>query len=153
MPPDQGPQRRASLLRRLLCLCAALLLLGLSWWLISGGIRNLAHARTFGQQAETAIQLASGGLAIAVVITRFWRQVARRPLRIAWAATLMGMAGLSALVWGPPQPHVALLFAVVALLIAWGLLWALGPPRGSLAGAARGAAVATPGSPLTEGHP
>ena len=135
---------------------AALLLLGLSWWLISGGIRNLTHARTFGQQVETAIQLASGGLAIAVVVTRFWRRAAGRAIRIAWAATLMGMAGLSALVWGPPQPQVALLFAVVALLIASGLIWALGPPRGSrpAAGpAGPGPADEPPRSQPTEGHP
>ena len=41
---------------------------------------------------------------------------------MALAATV----GLSALVWGPPFPLVALLFVAVALLLAWGLLWALG---------------------------
>ncbi len=55
-----------------------------------------------------------------------WRPLAR-PVRLAWAITLAGFVGLSALVWGPPQPHVALLFVVIALLLAWVLIWALGP--------------------------
>ena len=120
-----------SVARRLLCLGAALLLLALGWWVISGGVRNLLQATTLGQQLETGIQLGCGLLCVATVVTRFrWRLLAR-PIRIAWAGTLSGFAGLSALVWGPPQPHIALLFVVVALLVAWAILWALGPRGGS----------------------
>jgi hypothetical protein len=111
---------RASVVRLLLCLCATLLLLGLGWWTISGELRNLHQTRTIGQQVETAIQLVCGLLCIAAVVTRFrWRPLFR-PLRIAWLVTLTAWVALSALVWGPPMPHVALLFAVVALLMACG---------------------------------
>jgi hypothetical protein len=76
---------------------------------------------------ETAIQLACGLLCIAAVVTRFrWRRLSR-PARIAWLVTWAVWVGLAALVWGPPMPHIALLFAVVALLVAWAILWVLGP--------------------------
>jgi hypothetical protein len=116
-----------SVVRRLLCVCAALLLLALAWWTISGGLRDVPQARTIGQQVETAIRLACGLLSVAVVVTRFrWRPLGR-PVRIAWVVTLAATVGLSALVWGPPFPLVALLFVVVALLVAWAIIWALGP--------------------------
>jgi hypothetical protein len=130
LPPSmrmKRSRRRPPLARLLLCLCATLLLLGLGWWTISGGLRNLHQTRTIGQQVETAIQLVCGLLCIAAVVTRFrWRPLFR-PVRIAWLVTLTAWVALSALVWGPPMPHVALLFAVVALLVAWAILWALGP--------------------------
>ncbi len=120
-----------SVLRRLLRVAAVMLLLALAAWTTWGGLRNLRQARSAGQQAETAIQLACGLLGFMVVVTRFrWRALGR-PVRIAWVVTLAGFVGLSALVWGPPFPAVALLFVVVALLVAWGMIWALGPGPGA----------------------
>jgi hypothetical protein len=116
-----------SVARRLLCGCAALLLLALAWWAVSDGLRNLHQVRTIGQQLETVIRLACGLLSMAVVVTRFrWRPVSR-PVRIAWVVALATAVGLSALVWGPPMPHIAVLNVGVALLVAWAILWALGP--------------------------
>jgi hypothetical protein len=113
--------------RRLVCACAALLLLGLAWWAVSGGLRDLVQARTGGQKLETVVRLACAALSVAVVVTRFrWRAVSRA-VRIAWAIAVAGVAGLSPLVWGPPMPHIAALFAGVALVLAWGIVWALGP--------------------------
>ena len=115
-----------SIVRRLLCVSAILLLLGLGWWTAAGGVRNLHQAGTIGQQVETAIQLACGVLCIAAVVTRFWGRPAHRTIRIVWALTLVTWVAMAALVWGPPMPHIALLFAIVALLVAWAILWALG---------------------------
>jgi hypothetical protein len=116
-----------SVVRRVLCGCATLLLLALAWWTLSGGVRNVHQARTIGQQVETAIQLACGLLCLGTVITRFrWRMLFKR-VRVAWLVTQSAWVALSALVWGPPMLHIALLFAVVALLLAWAILWALGP--------------------------
>lgn len=121
--------RLASVARRLLSACAALLLLALTWWTISGGLHDVPQSRTLGQQVETTVRLACGLLSLATVVTCVtWRALARR-VRISWAVTLATSVGLSALVWGAPQPHVALLFVVVALLLAWGIVWALGPVR------------------------
>jgi len=119
----------ASVWRRLLSAGAALLLLALAWWTIKGGVNDALQSRNIGQQLETVIRFASGLLSVAVVVTRIRSQVLARPVRIAWAATLAASAGVSALVWGPPMLHVALLFAVVALLLAWAVLRALGPAR------------------------
>ena len=117
---------RGSAVRHLLSGVAALLLLALAWWTISGGLRNLAQARSIGQQVETATQLACGLLGVGVVVTRFrWRRLARW-VRIAWVVAFGATAGLSALVWGPPFPIVALTFVAVALLLAWALVWTLG---------------------------
>ena len=116
-----------SVVRRLLSACAVLALLGLAWWMVSGGLRNLAQARTIGQRVETAVQFACGFLSVATVVTRFrWHRFGR-PVRVAWAIALAAMVGLSALVWGPPMLHIALLFVAVALLLAWAIIWALGP--------------------------
>jgi hypothetical protein len=116
-----------SVFRRILCVCAALLLLGLGWWAVSGGLRNLHHAGTLGQQVETAIQLVSGLLCVAAVATRFrWRPL-YRGVRIAWLVALVAWVTLSALVWGPPMFRVALPFAVAAFLLGYAILWALGP--------------------------
>ncbi len=104
-----------------------MLLLALAWWTMAGGLRNVAHANSLGQRVETAIQLVCGLLGIAVVVTRFWRRRLARPVRVAWVVTLAAWVHLSARVWGPPQPLVAVLFTVIALLVAWALIWALGP--------------------------
>lgn len=116
-----------SVARHVLSGCAALLLLALGWWTLSGALRDLSQAATLGQQVETVIRFACGLLSIAVVVTRFrWHRLGR-PVRVAWAVTLAATAGVSALVWGPPMLHIALLFVAVALLVAWVILWALGP--------------------------
>ncbi len=118
---------QVSVVRRLLCVVAVLLLLALAWWTTAGGLRNLTHTSTVGQWVETAVQLACGLLGVALVVTRFWWRPLARPVRLAWVISLAAFVGLSALVWGPPQVHIALLFVVVALLLAWALIWALGP--------------------------
>ena len=120
---------RHPVVRRLLCAVAALLLLALAWWTLSGAVHDVPQSRTVGQRAETVIRFACGLLCIAALVTRFrWRPLARL-FRIAWAVTLAATAGVSALVWGPPQPLVALFFVVIALLLAGAIVWALGPAR------------------------
>ena len=117
----------SSVVRRLLSAGAILVLLSLGWWTTAGGLRNLHQAGTIGQQVETAVQLACGMLCIAAVVTRFWWRPTHHAIRITWVLTLVTWVAMAALVWGPPMPHIALLFAVVALLVAWAVLWALGP--------------------------
>jgi hypothetical protein len=119
--------RTRGVARDLLCACAALLLVGLSWWAVTDGLRDLRQARTIGQVAETAVRLACGLLSVAAVVTRFRWGALARSVRVAWVVTLVLSAGLSALVWGPPMPLVALLFGVVALGLASAIVWALGP--------------------------
>lgn len=118
-----GPRRATG--RRLLLATAALLLLLLALGAITGAIRQLPRAHTGWQKAETWIQLASGGLALLLVVDAFVQTRWSGPLRTAWTLSLVSAAGLSSLVWGPPLPVIALLFAAVALGVARGLLWSL----------------------------
>ena len=119
--------RLVSIIRPLLSIFAALLLLSFAWWALTDGLRDVHQAATTGQHVETAIRLVCGLLSVAVVVTRLrWRRW-DRPLRIAWVLTLVATVALSAVVWGPPMWHIALLFAAVALLLAWLILLALGP--------------------------
>ena len=111
--------------RRVLLVGTTLLLIALAWGTLAGGLRQLPRSLTAGQQAETAVQLACGLLSLLAVLTCFrWRRWAT-PVRAAWAVCLVAAAGLSSLVWGPPLPLTALLFAAGALILALGIIWAL----------------------------
>jgi hypothetical protein len=110
------------------------LLLALAGGAIIGGLRQIPRATALGQQVETGLQLACGGLSLLVAVTRFRWRSREKLIRGAWAGSLTATAGLSALVWGPPLPPVALLFAGVALLAAGAVLRALGPAGTSWSG-------------------
>lgn len=111
-----------SVARNALLAMVALFLLVLAWGALSGGVRQIPLARTFGRQAQTALQLATGVLSVLVLITHAGRHAERTHVRAAWAASLTLAAGLSSLVWGPPMPLLAVVFAAVALLLALGVI-------------------------------
>jgi hypothetical protein len=118
-------ERSRTIVRRVVAAGATLLLVVLAWGALSGGLRQLSRPLTTGQRIESVVQLACGVLSLLVVLTAFrWRRWAG-PVRAAWATTLVVAAGLSGLVWGPPMPLLALLFAAVALLVALGVHRAL----------------------------
>lgn len=113
---------------RRVSLTVAITFLGiLAWGTIAGGIGQLPRVATRGQGIETGLQLACGVLSVLVVLTRFRGHAWSHAVRVAWIVSLAATAGLSALVWGPPQPAVALVFVAGALVLAWGALHALGP--------------------------
>ena len=127
-PPDLRPlqEGRRAWLRRVerwfLLGLATLVLLVVAWEALSGAVRQFPRSDTVGQKVETAVQLACGLLSLLSVLTTFvWRRSASR-IHPAWAGSLAAAAGLSALVWGPPQPAVALSFAAGALLAALGVM-------------------------------
>jgi hypothetical protein len=104
---------------------AILLLVALGWWALAGAIRQFPVSFTSGQRIETAVQFLAGVLTLLVLLTRFVLTAWTRPVRFAWATSLVVTAGLSALVWGPPMPLIALLSSGVAALVAWVVLLAL----------------------------
>lgn len=106
-------------LRRALRFCVSILVLALAWEALAGAWDQLPRAHTVGQVAESWIQMACGVLSLGVVVTCFRGGAWTRPVRAAWAASLALTAGLSALVWGPPMPGMALVFAAFALFMAW----------------------------------
>lgn len=114
-------------LRRAGRIAAALLLVALAWWALSGAIANARQAHTLGQRLETAVQFAASALSLLCALTAFVWTRWGRAVRAGWTAALVAMAALSALVWGPPFPLVALGFGAVALLLALGIGWLLKP--------------------------
>jgi peptidoglycan/LPS O-acetylase OafA/YrhL len=113
---------RSLVVRRVLLAGATLLLIAVAWLALSGGLRQIPRSHTFGQRVETIMQLACGMLSVLSVLACFsWRRWSRQVLT-AWATTLAASAGLSSLVWGPPDPIVGLVFAAGALLLALGII-------------------------------
>ena len=112
-------------IRRLLLNGIALFLLLVAWEAFSGGLDQLPRAETMGQNVETVIQLLFGLSCLLVVLTCYWWQDWAHAIRVIWAITLVAVAGLSSLVWGPPMPGTALLFAVLGLLLSLAIIWAL----------------------------
>lgn len=104
--------------RRFLLAGAELLLLIVAGETLSGGLHQLPRSVTFGQQVETAVQLACGVLSLLGVLTSFWWRRWGPPVLAAWAVSLSAAAGISSLVWGPPSLSVGLVFAAGSLLIA-----------------------------------
>lgn len=102
-----------------------ILLLVISWIAITGGLDQLPRSETIGQKAETFIQLICGILSLMTILTLYlWKKFAQI-IQYAWAVSLVITAGLSALVWGPPMPHIALIFGAAAFLFSAGVLWLL----------------------------
>ncbi|MDZ7758068.1 hypothetical protein [Rhodohalobacter sp.] len=110
---------------RLLPAFIILFLIMLAWWAIAGGVHQFSHSNTIGQIMETIVQLLCGILSLLTVFTNFRLRKWARPIRLAWAISLVITAALSSLVWGPPMPFIALGFAAVALLVSMGVLWTL----------------------------
>jgi hypothetical protein len=107
---------------------ALLLLVVVGGWTLSGALQQLPRVQNFGQRVETAVQLACSLLSLLAVVTCFWRRRWASAARAGWAVSLAATTGLSALVWGPPMPGIALLFAAgtlfFALAVNWTLRWA-----------------------------
>ncbi len=122
---DGALQRQAALrraARRSMLVVALLVLVGVAWLTIAGGVRQLPRSLTPGQKVETVVQLACGFLSLASVLTAFrWRRWGPAA-RAAWALSLAAAAGLSSLVWGPPSLPVGLVFAAGTLLLALGII-------------------------------
>lgn len=123
--------------RRMLCGAATVFLVVLAWWATRDGLRNWNQAERLGQTVQAVVEVASGLLSAAVVVTRFRWGFLSVWVRGAWMVALVATTGLSALVWGPSMPHIAVLFACVALLLAWGVVSALGRPVTSCCGDGR----------------
>jgi hypothetical protein len=105
--------------------CTVLFLLWLAWQALSGGFRQLHRSRTRGQKIETIVQIVCGISSILVVLTCFRSRSWEPAVRAIWGISLTTAAGLSSIVWGPPMPHIGVLFIAIALLVVQATSWAL----------------------------
>ncbi|MHB1311134.1 MAG: hypothetical protein ACYC3L_03875 [Gemmatimonadaceae bacterium] len=108
--------------RRTLLAFAVLFLLVVAWVSLAGGLRQTSQAHSLGQQAETAVQLVCGVLSLLGVITCIWWRGWSARVHMAWAIALTMTAGLSAVVWGPPDLVVGLIGAALTFLVALGVI-------------------------------
>ena len=113
------------ILRRILSGLAVVLLLVMAWRMILGAFAQLPRVQTLGQAIETFMQLACALLSLLSAVSGFRAHRGRRPIRIAWAVSLILVAGASSLVWGPPMLLTAVAFAGAALLVASATVWVL----------------------------
>jgi len=110
---------------------ALVLLLGLAWTGLSGGLRLLQASFSRGQQVEAVTQMAFGFFALLSAATKFW---GRRwwPVAVACFALSFGVAGgLFVVVWNRSSAVVGLVTGAVCVLIAAAIIWLLRTGAGS----------------------
>lgn len=109
--------------RRVVLAIAILLLLGLAWTGLSGGLDQLDESRSTSEKAQTYSQLAYGLLALISIVTMFWGRRWSTLVHAAWVLSVMVAAGLASIVWGGTSLAIGLLSAVAALLVALAIIW------------------------------
>lgn len=110
-------------LRRSLALVAALLLLGLAWTGIRGGVQQLSQPGTVPQHIQSASQILYGVSAILMLVTAFaWRPLARIAER-GFVVGAVVAASLATVVWGGESVWTGVVTGVVTLAIAVALVW------------------------------
>lgn len=97
----------------------------LAWTGLVGGPQQLPLARTTGQLLETIVQITYGILSLASIVTIVWHRPWSRVVRLAWAVSMMLVAGLASVVWGGTSLGIGLVSAGCTLLIALGVIWLL----------------------------
>jgi hypothetical protein len=111
--------------RRVLLAVAVLLLVGLSWTGLSGGLHQVPQSHRLGERIQTVAQLAYGLLSLLSIVTTFrWRRWAPAVL-VCWAISVMTAGGFASVVWGGTTLAIGLLSAAATLLIALAIIWLL----------------------------
>ena len=77
-----------------------LLLLGLTWTGLRGGLHQVSESRMFGEQLQTGAQIAYGLLSLLSVVTTFRGRRWNRLIVATRAVSITLAAGLAAVVWG-----------------------------------------------------
>ena len=111
--------------RRVLLGIAVLLLLGLAWTGLSGGINQLPLSTTPGEKTQSLTQLAYGLFALLSATTAFWGRRWAQLAEGGWVASATLAAGLAPIVWGGTGLAIGLLSGAAASLTALGILWLL----------------------------
>jgi hypothetical protein len=112
-------------MRRLALVLALLLLLGLTWTGVSGGLQQIPESQSSGQKAQSIFQLAYGVFGLSCFLTTFWVRHWGSLLQICWALSLSLAGGFASVVWGGTSLGIGLLSGGAALLIAVATLWLL----------------------------
>ena len=112
-------------LRRLLLIVAIVLLLGLAWTGVRGGIDQLSGMHTTAQTIQTALQLIYGVFAVLSIVTVFWAQRWNPAILVCWTIALAFAGGLGATAWGDTSALIGVISGLAAGLIGAGIAWLL----------------------------
>lgn len=112
-------------LRRILLVVAIVLLLGLAWTGIHGGIEQLSGLHTTGQTIQTALQLVYGVFAVLSIVTIFWAPRWNPAILVCWTVALAFAGGLGATAWGGTSALIGIISGLAAGLIGAGIAWLL----------------------------
>ncbi len=111
------------LVRRSILAVAVLLLLGLTWLGVTGGLHQIPRSRTAGQWTQSIAQLGYGVLSLLGAITRFrgrrWGQL----VPWCWIVTMAAAAGLAPVVWGGAGVGLGLASAAAVIAAGLGMVW------------------------------
>jgi hypothetical protein len=113
------------LLRRALLAIAIVLLLGLAWTGLSGGVNQLNQPQSRGQFVQTIMQVVYGFFALATVLTTFWARRWASWMLAGWVVSLTLAAALASVVWGDTSLVIGVLSGAAALAIALAIGWLL----------------------------
>jgi hypothetical protein len=108
--------------RRIILISTMLIIIVVAWISLKGGISQLPRSLTIGQKVETTVQIVFGLLCLLNAVTCFYWQKLRRLVRIAWTISLTTTVGMSSFVWGPPMLTLGVVFAIVAFMVALGII-------------------------------
>jgi hypothetical protein len=105
----------------------ALLLLGLAYTGIAGGIQQYSESHTTGQWVQTNLQLVFGIFSILAVIAAFRASRWRRAVNVGFVASTTLAGGLAPIVWGEQGVLPGLAAGIAAALVCWLIVWLVGP--------------------------
>ncbi len=108
-----------------LLIVAILLLLGLAWTGIHGGVEQISNAHTTGRMIQTVAQLADGALSVLSILTVFWARDWNRPILVSWTILLALAGGLGAYAWGGTSAGTGVVSGLAAGLVGAGVAWLL----------------------------
>jgi len=116
-------------LNRVLPGVAVLLLLGLAYIGITGGIDQFdqsTHSQySIGQIIQTVLQLAFGLLSIAVIAVWFWARRWSTTVFAAFVVSLTLAGGLASVVWGGTSITIGVVSGLASLAVGWVIMWLL----------------------------
>ena len=121
----EGTATSAPDLRRVLLVLAVLLLLGLAWTGIHGGIDQLSGIHTTAQKIQTAFQFIYGVFSLLSIVTVYWAQRWNPAILVCWTIALAFAGGLGATAWGGTSALIGVVSGLAAGLVGAGIAWLL----------------------------
>ena len=99
----------------------ALILLGLTWSGVNGGVDQWGESRTPGQVAQTLTQFAFALFALLSLVTMIWGRRWNRVMFAGLTVSLGLAGGLASVVWGGTSVPIGIVAALASAAIGLGI--------------------------------